>query len=294
MVLQVREGTVELPDGRTLEYADWGSRHGAPVIYCHGSPGSRWEINLPLKVVEASGLEVRILAMNRPGFGQSTFKAGRSFSDWPHDVAAAADQLGIGSFGVLGASGGGPYALVCGHELGDRITRIGVVVGSCPAIAPGMEGSLALTGPARNRLIRRLQYGMIGWAVRTGRIDSVVERGIAALGSVDRKAMADPDLRQWFADLFAEAFVDLGRGAAYEQGLYLRDWDFDIGAVTHPTWLWYSGEDANIPAEAGRWLADQLPNAHFAVWRKHGHFTWANSSEVVEVVATVAGRVDRI
>jgi len=284
----VLDGAVTLRDGRTLAYAVWGSPDGAPIVYCHGSPGNRWEIKLPLGIIANQGLAVRVVALNRPGFGPSTFLPQRSLLDWPADVTEVVDHLGIGRFAVLGASGGGPYALACGHELADRVTRIGLVVGGCPAQAPGMGGSLALAGPPRNPLIRRIQYGLIAWAVRSGRVERVVDRAIETMGEADRAAMADPRLRGWLSELFAEAFVDGGRGAAYEHGLYLADWGFLTSAVTQPTWLWYGGKDRNIPAEAGRWLADHLPNAHYSVWPEHGHFTWAISQDVIEVLATMA------
>jgi hypothetical protein len=39
---------------------------------------------------------------------------------------------------VLGASGGGPYALACGHALPDRVLRVGIVSGVAPYDAPGV------------------------------------------------------------------------------------------------------------------------------------------------------------
>src|SRR4051794_41914942 len=38
-----REGSVRLPDGRTLAFAEWGDPDGRPVLGCHGSPSSRLE-----------------------------------------------------------------------------------------------------------------------------------------------------------------------------------------------------------------------------------------------------------
>src|SRR3954447_21911735 len=38
-----REGSVALPDGRTMAYAEWGDPGGRPVLGCHGSPSSRLE-----------------------------------------------------------------------------------------------------------------------------------------------------------------------------------------------------------------------------------------------------------
>ena len=45
---------------------------------------------------------------------------------------------------VLGESGGGPYALACAYELGDRVDCVAVVGGLGPVARPG-----ATTGIAR-------------------------------------------------------------------------------------------------------------------------------------------------
>ena len=35
------EGTIPLPDGRSLGYAEFGDEHGVLVLWFHGSPGAR-------------------------------------------------------------------------------------------------------------------------------------------------------------------------------------------------------------------------------------------------------------
>lgn len=61
----------------------------------------------------AAQLGIQIIAIDRPGSGSSTHKGDRTLLDWPKDVLALADHFGIKTFGILGISGGGPYALAC-------------------------------------------------------------------------------------------------------------------------------------------------------------------------------------
>jgi pimeloyl-ACP methyl ester carboxylesterase len=107
---------------------------------------------------------IRVIALDRPGFGGSTFQPNRGLLDWPRDVAEAADILGIDRFDVLGVSAGGPYALACGHALADRITRVGVVVGLAPMTATGMDDA-AIAKTAKNRWVRRAQFAMLSFAL---------------------------------------------------------------------------------------------------------------------------------
>lgn len=73
----------------------------------------------------------RVLAIDRPGYGLSTARRSRSWTarDWPADVAAVGDRLGIERFAVIGYSGGGMYAAACAHALPERVSAVAIVSG---------------------------------------------------------------------------------------------------------------------------------------------------------------------
>lgn len=56
---------------------------------------------------------VRLICLDRPGYGRSSRLAARSVQQWPADVAQACRQLGVSRFGILAASAGAMYALAC-------------------------------------------------------------------------------------------------------------------------------------------------------------------------------------
>lgn len=286
-MLPERSGALELADGRSLGYNDWGPADAPAIVYCHGFPGCRREVELARQRVDRAGAAVRIVAFDRPGYGLSTFQPRRTFLHWPIDLAEAADRLGIGRFAALGGSGGSPYALATGLKLADRVTRIGIVVGAAPVAAPGMARALAW--PSRNRLVRRIQLETIAVAFRLGRADRIINRSLAALSPVDQAALRRPEVRRWYSQVFAETVVQGGRGAAYEAQLYRRDWGFRPQDVLSETYLWYGGRDANVPAAVGRWLHAAIPHSHFTLWPQHGHFTWALSDDCLEVIASLTG-----
>ena len=223
---------LDLADGRQMGYSEWGPRNAPAMFYCHGFPGSHRELELARPVLEQTGLHVRVIALDRPGYGLSTFRPGRTFLDWPHDVAEVAGLLGIGSFSVLGASGGSPYALACALVLGQRVSRIGIVVGTAPLEATGMLDTPLITGVSSRRWVRRIQYELTAYAVRKGREDRLLGRAISTMGSADQEAMERAEVREWFASVTREALVQGGRATAYESNLYRRDWGFDVSAVT--------------------------------------------------------------
>ncbi len=93
-------------DGRRLGYARYGCLGGRPVFYFHGLPGCRREAELIAP--EACELGVELIAIDRPGVGQSSYQCDRTINHWPEDVLAVADCLGIQEqvVGVIGMSGG--------------------------------------------------------------------------------------------------------------------------------------------------------------------------------------------
>jgi pimeloyl-ACP methyl ester carboxylesterase len=95
--------TLQLPDGRTLGFAEYGRPEGHVLVYCYGYPGSR--LDAAALSAHAAEAHVRVLSLDRPGFGRSSSHEGRSLLDWPHDLVAVTEHLGIERFAVLGASG---------------------------------------------------------------------------------------------------------------------------------------------------------------------------------------------
>jgi pimeloyl-ACP methyl ester carboxylesterase len=136
-----RERTITLADVRGLGYAEWGDPGEPPVLYFHGTPASRLDpVCFPDAPAQAG---VRLISVDRPGIGLSSFKRHRKIADWPADVAELADQLELERFGVVGWSGGGPYALACAasiaHRLSGAVSVAGVGRGDRPGALDGMS-----------------------------------------------------------------------------------------------------------------------------------------------------------
>ena len=283
------DGLLTLSDGRTMSYGAFGDPAAMPLFYCHGYPTDRIEYQVIAPAVASAGIATRVIVLDRPGYGDSTFQSGRTLLDWPNDVAEAADQLGIDTFAVLGTSGGGPYAMACAVSIPDRVTQLGVVVGVGPAHAPGMDESLILENVSRFGFVRRIQFGMMGYGLNQGRDDQIFDSTIANISEVDRPFLERPENRDWFMRMMREALKQGGRAAAHDGKLYLNSWGFDVTDIETHTYLWYGARDETVPATVGEWLAAQIPNASLVVWPDTGHFTWMNTPQAAEAIGTTSG-----
>ena len=74
-VRSVETKHIILNDGRTLAYTDCGDPEGIPVFHAHGGPGSRLEGHIFDATAKERGY--RIITIDRPGMGESTYLEGR-------------------------------------------------------------------------------------------------------------------------------------------------------------------------------------------------------------------------
>lgn len=121
------ENHITLTDSRTLCYAEYGDAAGTPIVYFHGMPASRLEALLLDQTAHKLGLKV--IAPDRPGFGQSSFQHERRITDTIDDIRQLAEQLQMERFHVLGLSGGCPYALACSRGLPEHIIQTTIIAG---------------------------------------------------------------------------------------------------------------------------------------------------------------------
>jgi pimeloyl-ACP methyl ester carboxylesterase len=268
---------IVLGDGRTLGYSEYGDRRGKPLFYCHGFPASRLEAELTATAAMETGL--RVVAADRPGFGISEGKPGRTIPDWADDVTELADALGIGRFAILGVSGGGPYALACARMIPGRLTAVGI---ACPLGPLAGTGLLtAMRWPARlffglfrrSTIVQRLILeGLLGPLLRR-QPSATLSLLTTAAPAADRRVLARPDVKRILAASMKEAFRDGLQGAIAELDLYSRPWGFAPDEISETVHLWHGTADATVPPSHGRYLAAALPHCRASFVAGEGHFS---------------------
>lgn len=268
---------LRLPDGRTLTYQLYGDTDGRPLYYFHGLPGSR--LQAALHHVEALTAGVCLVAPDRPGFGGSDYQAGRSILGWAADLGFMADTLGHRRFGVLGVSCGGPYALACAHQLGNRLDYVGLLAGMGPMDKPELRTTQL---PAL-----KLMFGLARFHPRLASpllaLDRLMFRSNPAralnalaglLAEPDRQALAaDPAAAEGFAAFLVEAYRQGIRGACMEAALIASPRHFALADIQVPVHLYQSGQDRHVPEAMGRHLQTQLPNASLRIYPQEGHLS---------------------
>lgn len=260
-------GRLATADGNVIAYVIYGDPSlRKPVFYLHGVPGSRLEAELAHLPSFERGIS--LIAVDRPGFGDSTFNASRTLLDTPKTITALADHLGLAKFGMIGVSGGGPHAAACAQLLGTRV------------IATSLVSSLAPFGEFHTHTLSVLRPYLRFLRATTaigGMLTRMIYRG---LRRTSRNLLERIDAKQPKADLallkrphiaaVMQRNIDLIDG--YEEGLIheltvLSDpWGFFVEQIDAPVHIWHGTADPTVPLEMGSYLAKHIPKAkrHFS------------------------------
>jgi len=268
---------VELPDGSIVGYMEAGDPAGPSVLYLHGSPSSRVEVDIPGIAGAAEDLGCRVLAPDRPGIGLSTFRR-YTIADYPRLVREFADVMRLRRFAVIGVSGGGKYACACAWGLPDRVTRVGLVSSTCSFDLPGARA----TWNAHDRRLYQLA-GWTPWLVRLffAKVARDVRRDPDALfsaverivGDADNDVLASPGIREALDRNTAEAFRQGARGPAHDLTLEARPWGVPFDRIEVPIEIWHGEDDRVVSPEQSRILSRALPLATYHAVPGEGHFS---------------------
>lgn len=261
-------------DGRTLCFRTEGSATGHPVFYLHGVPGSRLEI--AGSVPRSLAAQVRVVAPERPGYGNSTPCDGCDFRAHAGDIAAIADALGLERFSMVGHSGGGVYALACAALLGRRVERLAIAGTPATGVLPDpLQGTGELARQTW-RLAREEPAALAPMlAPLTVDGDTLFRVMYDGLPPADQALLADAAVARRYRRSLGAAVAQGGMTAAAAIARDLRlvtgRWGFPLARITQPVAVFHGTEDhfvASLHAEA---LVRSLGNAVLHLVEGQGH-----------------------
>jgi pimeloyl-ACP methyl ester carboxylesterase len=281
----ISEGRIELPDGRTLGYAEFGDPEGDTLLWFHGTPGARLQVP-PGLGPEAAARGFRVFTIERPGNGESTPHLYRTLRDFAPDIEAFADAHGVDRFGLIGLSGGGPYVLAVAHELPHRVV-VGAVLGGLgpvqgPETAPGYTRLLGYISPMLD-VVR----GSLAWLFSNGlrQLRPVADQGVwlyMRFGPPgDRAIFENPEMQAMFKNDFLRGLEGGMRGPIYDLALFARDWGFSLRDIVVPIRFWQGDSDLIVPFAHGEHQASLVPDGQLFPRPGEGHFAGFSAIDLV-------------
>ena len=290
-VLPQSTHVLRLDDGRRLGYAVWGDPEGIPVIHLHGMPGSRLETHA--SDAEYARMGVRLITVDRPGYGLSDHRPRRRLLDWPEDVGQLADRLELDRFGLTALSGGGPFALACARRMPGRL--LGVAIAGC--LAP-LDDGWAYRGIKWQNRLGLMLARHAPWALTAGYrglrllLDRSPDAFLVAMThdkpDADQAWLQQPAVRRQLEAMLVEAVRGGVLGAVQEVGLLAGPWGFDLDEVRIGVDLFHGDRDDTAPLAHARYLASEIPGGRLHVYPGEGHMVmWSHVAEILSAATGV-------
>jgi pimeloyl-ACP methyl ester carboxylesterase len=272
--------------GRSIGFAEYGSPAGRAVLWFHGTPGGRRQLPVAARAA-AAARDVRLIALERPGSGESARHRYPNLLGWADDVGVLADRLGIDRFACVGLSGGGPYVLACAARHPARMVGGAVLGGVAPARGPeaiggGLVGLLARAGPAVDLAREPLSY--VGWAVlrtlmplRSQMFDAYMR--ISPPG--DQRVFARPEMKAMFLDDFVRTYRRQLHGPVADVALFIREWGFSLRDVRVPIRFWHGDSDRIVPLAHAQHMSQLVPDSELRIRPGESHLGGLDAAEEI-------------
>ncbi|MHB8434791.1 MAG: alpha/beta fold hydrolase [Acidimicrobiales bacterium] len=261
---------LRLPGGRQVAVHHSGDSGQPAIMVFHGTPGSG--ALLSLASIPAAELGVRLLCINRPGYGRST-RSTPGFEIAVRDALSAADILGMQRFAVVGVSGGGPYAAAVAVAAPERVRAVGIAGG----LGPWREVEASDTwDPDDVVAVELAEGGAVAQAEEVTRIqcrahfEALLEGPDDILASTFLAESEDGGLRRFLVADLREALSSFD-GLIYDNLTLGMQWSWKPEDVRQPVWLWYGETDTTVALSHARWYQRQLPHHQLEVRPGEGH-----------------------
>jgi pimeloyl-ACP methyl ester carboxylesterase len=269
------ERQLKLPDGRELCVGSYGPDDGQPVIAFHGTPGSHRMWRAGVEAAHTHGF--RLIAADRPGYGKSTAHPGRNIATALTDLAHVVSTYELARFGLLGVSGGTPFACSAAARYGDRVTALGLVSPLAPVAEADMRPHIRLKDHVlflhASRYPRALRAAsMPASALMRYFPKPMFQLSRLTAGKADRELLGHSDIAAAIvADGMAAAAAGLD-GAIADLAIYGQPWAVDFAAITAPSLLWIGTADTIVPVEAAIALGRRIRGCEIIRLPGAGHF----------------------
>lgn len=274
------EGSIILPDHRKLGYSVYGAMGARPVLYFHGTPSSRLELNFLFEhginlEKYLSDARLQLIAVDRPGMGLSSFNANGSFLSFADDIIHLLRALEISHCAVLCWSGGGPYALAAAWKYPSLIKQVFIICGFSRQFTMDVISKMSrnkwyfLTAKNAPWLMEFFMNGL-----RKINPHRSLPQWITRLPEADYELIKTPQHLQALATLSIKEACRAGaRGAVYEARLYFQNFAFQLSQIEQPVHYWWGTDDDSVIRLHAEAVERQVKNSVLHYMEGEGHLS---------------------
>jgi pimeloyl-ACP methyl ester carboxylesterase len=239
-----------------ISYAEFGNKNGFPILIQHGLIASINEISIFKKLIENG---FRIIAIARPGYGESSPYIMKSISEWGDIISILIKELKIDTFEVFGISSGAPYAYSIGYKFPEKAKNIFILSG-IPALYDEQIQSFwphKISKEEDIKYFQKLAFDLF-------------------FSKLSQEDLLKDDIR--------DSMMNDCLGLAQDLMLRSRDWGFRLSDIKNKVYMQHSRYDEAVPFITAEKTAQLLPNCEFIIKESKEHFSLSISDEFIDQV----------
>src|SRR5262245_19262554 len=261
-----RDRALTRADGRRVAWSEWGDTRGPAVVLLHRNPRSRLLDPDAAATAEAG---VRLITIDRPGYGGTDPVAVPTRAAVAADMAAVVDEIGIDEMAVVGWSGGGHFAVEAGALLGARVRSLSLVC------TPAPDDEIPWVPDSFRPLVESVRSDPAGALASITEACGFYAADPEALvssdpGEGDAEVRSRPGVTEALAVMMREGARQGAIGMASDVVAGSRGDPLPLDGLGAAVSLWYGDADW-IGSEHGGWYADRLEGARLTVVPGAGH-----------------------
>jgi pimeloyl-ACP methyl ester carboxylesterase len=249
------------------------------VIFCTGAGTSGW---LGFGTDLLAGLDLRLVAIDRPGLGGSTGHPGKTLTSWAADVADLVAARRLERPVAVGFSQGAPFALALAAH---RVTAaVAIVSGQDELAHHEVRPTLASGVAALVDAVQADSDGVEREFADSASADQLWRLVIDTSAPGDRLRYTSPEFARAYRRALAEGFAHGAAGYARDLVLALAEWPFCCEQIDVPVAVWYGRDDASPvhSPDLGATLARRLPSATRTVIQGVGSSVlWTHAEDIL-------------
>ena len=273
-------GLLKLRNAHFIAFEEYGDPSGEPWLYFHEGGNSRLECAFFHSAAKARGL--RLLAIDRPGIGGSSFYRTDSATAFARDVLELCDRLQLDQFSILSHGSGGVFSLALAHLAAQRVVQQ-VNLGGLPGSVLGPGNQTARKASWWDGITPPLINALVQLKVNFSRQpkSEFIKPLLQPLSRADSRILNKPRVKQTLELDRKEALRQGAQGMAQDIAMGFRKLDFSLASVTVPLVIWQGRSDAPSATSATAYLTARLPAARCHEMPFRGYFFFLQDIDAV-------------
>lgn len=262
--------------GKKLLIQEWGSEDLPVVLFVHGFPGCADHGGL--MAASSKWGAFRLIAMDRPGYGQSDLQKNITPSKFAEQIKGLLDEKGVDELSIITVSGGAPYAMAVAYLLQERVRKMTSVAGAAPLTLKNCR--YMSSAQVRMWMLRTfvpqsvLEYTMGRlWKSGIEKVDQFLFSENNEFSAPDQEVFAHAEIGPLLMSTLRTALMQ-GPGALLVDLQVIKSaWGFPLSGVTCPVTLWHGSSDNVIHYQYAHEMQKLLPKAELKFISDEGHYS---------------------